>query len=120
MRAWSVVAPGPVEEGALRLVEKPVPAPGDGELLVRVLACGVCRTDLEIAAGQLTDPRWVRFPVVPGHEWSGTVTAVGDDVAAVRPGDRVVCEGMIPCNRCRRCKAGETQICENYDQLSRF
>ena len=46
MRAWSVVAPGPVEEGALRLVEKPVPAPGDGELLVRVLACGVCRTDL--------------------------------------------------------------------------
>ncbi|HEU0335182.1 MAG TPA: alcohol dehydrogenase catalytic domain-containing protein [Gaiellaceae bacterium] len=101
----------------VRYVDVQTPEPGREDVLVRSRVAGVCRTDLEIAAGQLTDPRWVRFPVVPGHEWSGTVTAVGDDVAAVRPGDRVVCEGMIPCNRCRRCKAGETQICENYDQL---
>jgi 2-desacetyl-2-hydroxyethyl bacteriochlorophyllide A dehydrogenase len=101
----------------VRYVDVETPTPGPGDVLVQSRVAGVCRTDLEMAAGQLTDPRWVRFPVVPGHEWSGTVTAVGEHVLDLRPGERVVCEGMIPCNRCRRCKSGETQICENYDQL---
>ena len=91
--------------------------PGPDDVLVRSHAAGVCRTDIEMVIGQLTDPRWVRFPLVPGHEWSGTIAAVGERVADLAPGDRVVCEGMIPCNRCRRCKAGDTQLCENYDQL---
>ena len=66
----------------------------------------MCRTDLEMLHGGLTDPRWVRFPLVPGHEWSGTVAEFGDGVDDLAVGDRVVCEGMIPCNRCRRCKEG--------------
>ena len=78
---------------------------------------GVCRTDLEMLHGGLTDPRWVRFPLVPGHEWSGTVAELGEGVDDLAVGDRVVCEGMIPCNRCRRCKEGETQLCLNYDQI---
>jgi 2-desacetyl-2-hydroxyethyl bacteriochlorophyllide A dehydrogenase len=101
----------------VRYVEVETPAPGPDDVLVQSRVAGVCRTDLEMAAGLLTDPRWVRFPVVPGHEWSGTVAAVGEHVTDVRAGDRVVCEGMIPCNRCRRCKSGATQLCENYDQL---
>src|SRR5205823_3557683 len=62
-------------------------------------------------------PRWVRYPCIPGHEWSGTVSEVGANVHDLAPGERVVCEGIIPCNRCRRCRAGETNLCANYDQL---
>jgi L-iditol 2-dehydrogenase len=98
-------------------VEVDTPVPGPDDVLVRSHAAGVCRTDLEMVSGALTDPRWVRFPLVPGHEWSGTVTDVGGRVTDLAPGDRVVCEGMIPCNRCRRCKVGDTQLCENYDQV---
>ena len=93
------------------------PAAGRGEVVVRSHAAGVCRTDLEMLHGGLTDPRWVRFPLVPGHEWSGTVAEVGEGVSDLAVGDRVVCEGMIPCTRCRRCKEGETQLCLNYDQI---
>ena len=64
MRAWTVDRPGPVDGGPLRLVERPDPVPGPGELAVRVLACGVCRTDLHVAEGDLA----VHRPhVVPGH-----------------------------------------------------
>src|SRR3954447_19590783 len=98
-------------------VEVDTPAPGPGEVLVRSHVAGVCRTDLEILHGRLTDPRWVTFPVVPGHEWSGMVAEVGDGVTDVEPGTRVVWEGIVPCNGCGRCRAGETQLCENYDQL---
>jgi 2-desacetyl-2-hydroxyethyl bacteriochlorophyllide A dehydrogenase len=93
------------------------PTAGSGEVVVRSHVAGVCRTDLEMLHGSLTDPRWVRFPLVPGHEWSGTVAELGESVGDLAVGDRVVCEGMIPCNRCRRCKEGETQLCLNYDQI---
>ena len=98
-------------------VELDTPTAGPGEVVVRSRVAGVCRTDLEMLHGGLTDPRWVRFPLVPGHEWSGTVTELGDGLDDLAVGDRVVCEGMIPCNRCRRCKEGETQLCLNYDQI---
>jgi L-iditol 2-dehydrogenase len=98
-------------------VELETPTAGPGEVVVRSHVAGVCRTDLEMLHGRLTDPRWVRFPLVPGHEWSGTVAELGDGVTELVVGDRVVCEGMIPCNRCRRCRAGDTQLCLNYDQI---
>jgi len=98
-------------------VEVDTPTAGPGEVLVRSHAAGVCRTDIEMFTGGLTDPRWVRFPLVPGHEWSGTIAELGDGVTDLAVGERVVCEGMIPCNRCRRCKEGNTQLCLNYDQI---
>ena len=98
-------------------VELDAPTAGPGEVVVRSHAAGVCRTDLEILHGALTDPRWVRFPLIPGHEWSGTIFEVGEGVDDLEVGTRVVCEGMIPCNRCRRCKEGKTQLCLNYDQI---
>ncbi len=101
-------------EVALRDVDAPVCGPED--VVVRSRAAGVCRTDLEVLRGEL-DRRWVRYPCVPGHEWSGEVAEVGDRVDGFAPGDRVVCEGMIPCGRCRRCGVGDTNLCENYDQL---
>jgi len=99
---------------ALREIETPTPGPG--EVRVRSVRAGVCRTDLDIATGAL-DPRWVRFPVVPGHEWSGVVDSVGEGVTGVEPGLRVVCEGNIPCLRCARCRAGDTHLCANYDAV---
>jgi threonine dehydrogenase-like Zn-dependent dehydrogenase len=99
---------------ALREVETPVP--GAGDVRVRSVRAGVCRTDLDIASGVL-DARWVRFPVVPGHEWSGVVDSVGEDVTGVQPGQRVVCEGNIACLRCPRCRAGDTHLCARYDAV---
>jgi L-iditol 2-dehydrogenase len=101
-------------EIAYREVETPVCGPGD--VLVRSHKAGVCQTDVEVLLGEL-DPRWVRYPCIPGHEWSGSIAEVGANVTGLRPGDRVVCEGIIPCNRCRRCRAGETNLCESYDHL---
>ncbi len=111
MRAVVIEEPGAI---ALRELDAPVCAPG--EIVVRSRAAGVCRTDLEVLRGEL-DRRWVRYPCVPGHEWSGEIAEVGEGVDGHAVGDRVVCEGIIPCGRCSRCLAGDTNLCENYDQL---
>jgi 2-desacetyl-2-hydroxyethyl bacteriochlorophyllide A dehydrogenase len=101
-------------EIAFREVETPEPGPGD--VLVRSAFAGICRTDVEVLEGEL-DRRWVRYPCIPGHEWSGVVEAVGEGVADLTLGERVVCEGFCYCGVCRRCRAGETNLCERYDQL---
>ncbi len=101
-------------EVAYRDVEPP--QCGIGDVLVRSRLAGVCRTDLEVLDGSL-DPRWVRYPCIPGHEWSGVVEAVGDEVADLEPGDRVVCEEFCYCGTCVRCRAGETHLCERYDSI---
>lgn len=101
-------------EVSFREVEEPVCGPGD--VVVASRSAGVCRTDLEVLAGAL-DPGWVRYPVIPGHEWAGEIVEVGASVDDFAVGDRVVCEGMIPCRRCRRCRLGRPNLCENYEQL---
>jgi len=97
--------------------ELEAPAVGADEVLVHSHAAGLCRTDIEVMTGLFTDPRWVRFPVIPGHEWAGTVVEAGSAVDDVRPGDRVVCEGMIPCHRCAPCRRGATNWCERIQAL---
>ncbi|HEY8645355.1 MAG TPA: alcohol dehydrogenase catalytic domain-containing protein [Gaiellaceae bacterium] len=99
------------------LREISVPAVGPRDVLVETRSVGVCRTDYELITGELDDPRWVRFPCVPGHEWSGVVSEVGGDVTSVVPGDRVVGEGMVACLHCGPCRRGDTHLCENYDQI---
>jgi len=106
-----IARPGEV---ALQEVEEPTCGPGD--VVVRSRAAGVCRTDLEVLHGEL-DRRWVRYPCIPGHEWSGVIAEVGAEVSGFGVGDRVVCEGIVWCGQCRRCRAGDTNLCENYDQL---
>lgn len=86
MPAWVVDRPGPIGTGPLVEVRRPVPDPGPGEVLVRVLACGVCRTDLHLAEGDLT-PR--RSGTVPGHEVVGEVVAPGPGAARFAVGERV-------------------------------
>jgi 2-desacetyl-2-hydroxyethyl bacteriochlorophyllide A dehydrogenase len=106
MRALLVQRPG-----AAGVVELPVGEPGRGELLVRVGAAGICGSDVELLEGTRA-PEYVRYPIVPGHEWAGIVAAVGPEVAGVREGNVVVAEGIRPCGLCDRCSEGRTNLCE--------
>lgn len=109
MRAWSVERPGPVREGPLALVERPVPEPGPGEVRVAVSTCGVCRTDLHVAEGDLP----VHRPgVVPGHEVVGRVTALGEGAARFSVGDRIGIAWLRhTCGVCRFCTSGRENLC---------
>ena len=83
----------------VELVPIHVPDPGPGEALVRVMACGVCHTDLHYREGGIND----EFPFLLGHEAAGIVEAVGPDVTNVAPGDFVVIAWRAPCGTCRSC-----------------
>ncbi|MFE5882632.1 zinc-dependent alcohol dehydrogenase [Streptomyces hydrogenans] len=96
--------------GAHRLVTRPRPEPGPGEVLVRVAAAGICLSDREVYEGRRA-PGYVRYPVVPGHEWSGTVEAVGPGVDPGLAGRPCVAEGFRSCRTCERCRYGETSLC---------
>ena len=94
----------------LALEQRPIPDPASGEVLVRVSACGVCRTDLHVVDGDLTEPR---LPVVPGHEVVGRVAAVGRDVERFREGERVGIPWLgWTCGTCRFCRRGQENLCE--------
>ena len=111
MNAWVVRDPGPIEDGPLDLVTKPVPTAGPGELLVRVDACGVCRTDLHVAEGDLPVRR---EHVTPGHEVVATVAGLGPDTAdaGIAPGERVgVAWLRSTCGQCRFCRRGAENLC---------
>jgi propanol-preferring alcohol dehydrogenase len=109
MRAWVVHEPGPVITGSLRLLDRPVPEPGTGELLVRVICCGVCRTDLHLAEGDLA-PR--RPDVTPGHEVVGEVVAAGAGTTRFAPGDRVGVAWLAGTDgSCRYCRRGSENLC---------
>ncbi|MFD7316162.1 zinc-binding dehydrogenase [Streptomyces sp. NPDC059883] len=102
--------------GVHRLVSGPVPVPGPGEVRVRVAAAGICMSDREVYDGH-RDAAYVRYPVTPGHEWSGTVDAVGEGVDARLTGRATVAEGFRYCATCARCRAGETSLCATgYDE----
>ena len=106
MRAMVVDRPGQ----PLRMAELPRGAPGPGQLLVRVAACGVCRTDLHVADGDLPLPR---SPIVPGHEIVGRVEALGTGVEGFATGSRVGVPWLgWTCGRCRYCASGRENLCD--------
>ena len=109
MQAWEVSTPGPIDEGPLRLVERPLPQPGPGQVRVGVTTCGVCRTDLHVAEGDLP----VHRPhVVPGHEVVGRVEALGPGARRFAVGDRVgVAWLATTCGMCRFCRRGAENLC---------
>jgi len=111
VRAWIVDRDAATRAGeiSLRAVERAVPDPGPGEIRLRVTACGVCRTDLHLAAGDLV-PR--RRGVVPGHEVVGAVEAAGEGAARFAAGDRVGIAWLRgTCGRCRWCRSGRENLC---------
>ncbi len=106
MQAMVLHSPGQ----PLRLIERTLPVPGPGEVLIRVHACGVCRTDLHVVDGELTRPK---LPLIPGHEIVGTVEARGDRVEWFSIGDRVGVPWLgWTCGRCAYCLAGQENLCD--------
>ncbi len=100
--------------GDLRLHEDPVPAiAAPDDVLIEVKAVGVCGSDCHYYQRGRIGPFVVTEPLILGHECSGVVAAVGEEVAGLRPGDQVAVEPGVPCRRCRRCREGRYNICEN-------
>jgi len=96
--------------GVLTLAERPRPEPGPGQLLIKVSACGVCRTDLHVVDGELAHPK---LPLVPGHEVVGRVAALGAGVEGFAEGERVGVPWLgWTCGECRYCRAGQENLCE--------
>lgn len=122
------------EPGRITLEDRPAPPVPPGSVLLRPTVVGLCGTDLEIIDGR-TDPTHVRYPLVLGHEWCGTVADAGDHADAgdsggtaplaggdarpgrPAPGTRVVVEGIIPCRHCPACVSGATNLCATYDEF---
>jgi propanol-preferring alcohol dehydrogenase len=95
----------------LRPAELPMPEPGPGQVLVRVSACGVCRTDLHVVDGDLTE---TKLPIVPGHEIVGQVVAMGEGVTRYQEGDRVGIPWLgWTCGRCRFCASARENLCDD-------
>jgi alcohol dehydrogenase, propanol-preferring len=109
MKAWVVASPGPVASGPLRYVDRPVPEPGPRQVRVEVRACGVCRTDLHLAEGDL---RPKHPEVVPGHEVVGVVDRLGRDAGRFGIGARVGIPWLArTCGTCRFCRVGRENLC---------
>src|SRR5690242_12265057 len=93
----------------LRLACVADPSPGPGQVLIRVRACAVCRTDLHVVDADLTEPK---LPLVPGHEIVGTVAETGEGVERFHPGDRVGVPWLgWTCGVCRFCRSGRENLC---------
>jgi propanol-preferring alcohol dehydrogenase len=111
LKACVLEAPAPIETNPLRFRDVVRPEPGADQVLVRVHACGVCRTDLHVVEGEL-EPRKPR--VIPGHQVVGVVEAVGSEVAHVRPGARVGIAWLQRTDRsCEYCRAGKENLCDH-------
>ena len=113
MRAMQLDRPAPVGDSPLHAVERAVPEPGPDEVLVRVSACGICRTDLHVVEGELP---LVCSPIVPGHQIVGRVEHVGGGVRDRRVGERVGIAWLgRTCGTCAHCVAGRENLCERAE-----
>jgi len=109
MAAWVVDRPGPIDSAPLRQVERPIPVPGPGQLRLRVRTCGVCRTDLHLAEGDLLPHR---PQCIPGHEVVGIVVERGPGCTRFDVGDRAGAAWLArSCGTCRWCAAGRENLC---------
>jgi propanol-preferring alcohol dehydrogenase len=113
MRGRRLITPGPVHRRPLEPYVAPDLEPAPEELVIRVAACGVCRTDLQIIEGDLAARQ---LPIIPGHQAVGTVTAIGTEVAGWRVGERAgVAWLAAACGACRFCRAGSENLCESAE-----
>jgi len=92
------------------------PSPAEGQALVKVMSSTLCGTDLKILSGEFPG---VKFPHIPGHEWSGEVAEVGKGVDELKPGDRVGAEPHVGCGRCENCLRGLYNLCLNYGNVAK-
>jgi len=95
------------------IVDRQTPLPAEGQVLIRVEACGVCGTDAHIYRGRFP----ARFPVVAGHEFAGVVEESGSGISSLRAGDRVAIDPNICCGVCRPCRRGLTHLCRDLSAI---
>lgn len=113
MRACFVDSPAPIESSPLRFREVPRPEPAANQVLIRVRACGVCRTDLHVIEGELA-PR--KYPVIPGHQVVGVVESVGTAASRIAPGTRVGIAWLHSTDGvCEYCRAGRENLCDHAE-----
>lgn len=113
MRAWTLSRQAPVDDNPLVCTSLPVPTPGEGEVLVKVRACGICRTDLHVVEGDLA---MRRAQIVPGHQVVGDVVALGPNVTERAVGERVGIAWLHrTCGGCRFCETQRENLCESPD-----
>ncbi len=103
----------------LQMADLPMPSPGPRQVLVRIIACGVCRSDLKVVAGAMSFSATLPLPHVPGHEISGEIVALGSG-ARGRIGDRVIVYHYWACRTCAHCQAGEENLCTNLQGWAGF
>lgn len=108
MRAAKIVSPDNLE-----IVDIPIPEPTDAEVLIKVMASGICGTDIHIFRGEYLGD----YPVIPGHEFSGIIEAVGSAVTRFKPGDRVAVEPNIACDNCYHCLNSRHNFCLNWSAV---
>ena len=109
MSAWAVDVPGPIDSRPLRRIQRAVPVPGHGQMRIRVSVCGVCRTDLHLAEGDLVPKHRL---VIPGHEVVGVVDTLGEGCIRFDVGDRVGVPWLAhTCGICRFCTTGKENLC---------
>ena len=109
MRAIAKLAPGP----GLSLTEVPVPTPGVNDVLIKVKKTSICGTDIHIYNWDAWAEKTIKTPMIVGHEFVGTIAAVGANVIGFQPGDLVDGEGHIVCGLCRNCLAGRRHLCKD-------
>src|SRR5712691_2702559 len=98
------------QRAPLQMTDLAEPEPGPGQVLIRVHACGVCRTDLHVVDGELPEPK---LPLVPGHEIVGSVAEKGQRVERFAVGDRIGVPWLgFTCGTCRYCRAGRENLCD--------
>ncbi|CAM5611884.1 2-deoxy-scyllo-inosamine dehydrogenase OS=Streptomyces rimosus subsp. rimosus (strain ATCC /DSM 40260 / JCM 4667 / NRRL 2234) OX=1265868 GN=SRIM_009685 PE=3 SV=1 [Streptomyces rimosus subsp. rimosus] len=102
------------EPGRTALTEVPDPRPEPAEVVVRVSSCGLCGTDMHILGGELPA---VPYPLIPGHELTGEVVAVGEGITSPAVGDRVAVNPNMPCGACHYCRIGRANLCEDYQAI---
>lgn len=108
MKAARINRPGEVQ-----VLDLPDPHPGEQEVVIRVMASGICGTDVHILRGEYMGD----YPIVPGHEFAGVVEQVGSAVKRIRPGERVAVEPNIACDNCRECLNNRQNFCLNWQAV---
>lgn len=102
------------QPGVVRVDRVPDPEPGPNDVVIQVGACGICGTDIHIIDGEFPP---TQYPIVPGHEFGGTVVAIGREVASVKVGDRVGVDPTLNCGACYFCQRGHGNLCERWNAV---